>query len=79
MKSNWYSDTAFPIDIPAHIFTCVQTTANGDVLTKVIPLKTNGDAHKGLVDLVDNDGVPEVMNTDGSNEYSGKYIAKRST
>ena len=72
LSGKWYSDTMFATTTSIRAFSCAQITTNGDGYTKFFPLKTKADAFLGLADLVINEGIPEVLITDGSKEQASK-------
>ena len=71
LQGDWYCDTMFSKvksklgNICANIFT------NGK-FTKVVPMSGWSDSGKSLVDFSDDVGIPEVLTTDGTGEFTAK-------
>jgi hypothetical protein len=71
LLGKWYSDTAFFKIRGIGGETCAQVTTNGFGCGRFLPLRTKKEASDGLSDLINNQGVPEHLVTDGSREQGG--------
>jgi hypothetical protein len=68
LRGRWYSDTVFFKDKGLGGETCAQLTTNGKGYGRFWPMKSKRLASHGLVNLIQEDGIPEKLITDNSKE-----------
>jgi hypothetical protein len=73
LPGKWYSDTAFFKVKGLNNETCAQVTGNGFGYARFYPLRTKSCCSHGLVDLINNDGIPEKLIVDNSKEQGESH------
>ena len=69
----WFSDTTFfKKKSIINQNTAAQLTTNGKGFARFVPVKNKASASEGLVDLINNVGIPEHLITDGSKEQGSE-------
>lgn len=71
LKGPFYSDTCFFSTKSLHQDTCAQVTTDGKGFARFWPMTSKSEANDGLLDFINNDGIPEWMITDGAREQGG--------
>ena len=72
LQGKWYSDTMF-FDATSIVQaeSCAQVTTNGKDFTHFFPIQSKLQAFEGLLNLINEYGVPEHVITDGAKEEDG--------
>ena len=71
LHDQFYSDTAFFKAKSIRGFTCAQITTNGKGFSRFWAMVSKADANDGLLDFIQNVGIPENLLVDGSKEQGG--------